>query len=189
MIFMVVATGRCGFHFLASLLESTMKFEVVREFDSSYVRESDRPIGWKVDLRTLDGALRCLSDRGTEPDRWIRLVRRDKLAQAKSQLRRRDAKRSIIRKHEREKLRAYRNIKFRLNDNEISSMLSYTKAEERELDRFVEDLNPHIIYYEDFIEPDTWPHAVGGILDFLGIPYEEPLHLSTDLVRLSEVNS
>ena len=44
---------------------------------------------------------------------------------------------------------------------------------------------PHQIYYEDFLEEGTWDATVAGIFDFLNIDYNLPLEVSTDCVKIA----
>ena len=44
---------------------------------------------------------------------------------------------------------------------------------------------PHIVYYEDFEGESGRADVVQGVLDFLEIPYESPLHVSTEYQKQS----
>ena len=42
---------------------------------------------------------------------------------------------------------------------------------------------PHTIYYEDFIDESTWELTIKGIFDFLNVPYQLPLDVSTHRLK------
>ena len=47
-------------------------------------------------------------------------------------------------------------------------------------------ITPHIVVYEDFINPSAWEITVKEILDFLGVDYQLPLDVSTKTIQLSK---
>ena len=47
------------------------------------------------------------------------------------------------------------------------------------------EIVPHTIYYEDFIEESTWESVVAGIFDFLGVPYSLPLPVNAHYLKQS----
>ena len=51
---------------------------------------------------------------------------------------------------------------------------------------FIEnEIIPHKIYYEDFIDPATWDSTIAGIFDFLNVDYKLPLEVSTDRIKIA----
>ena len=47
------------------------------------------------------------------------------------------------------------------------------------------EITPHIIYYEDLIDESGWGMIISSVLDFLKIPYQLPLNISTPLLKQS----
>ena len=47
------------------------------------------------------------------------------------------------------------------------------------------DIEPYIVFYEDFIDESSWVPLVKDILDFLEISYAEPLDVHTRYIRIS----
>ena len=47
-------------------------------------------------------------------------------------------------------------------------------------------IEPHTLYYEDFIDESTWASTVQGIFDYLGISYKLPLNVSSKHVKRHE---
>ena len=51
---------------------------------------------------------------------------------------------------------------------------------------FVEnEIIPHKIYYEDFIDPVTWDSTIADIFDFLNVDYKLPLEVSTNRIKIA----
>ena len=205
--FFICTSPRSGCHFFMSLLMSTQKVGRLEEYLSRtpqrdwadedvllfFERISRSAIegewGTKVDIRELFFVERYLSLKQIPLDsvRWIWLRRRDKIKQAISHIKAADsgiwhifADDSIDRTS---KARAEREISIRrLND----IVMIYFLADDAWQQFFEENnLTPHTIYYEDFIEESTWIPLIKGVLDFLQIPYTLPLDITTSRVKLA----
>ena len=50
-------------------------------------------------------------------------------------------------------------------------------------------IEPHTLYYEDFIDESTWELMIAGIFDHLGVDYELPLRISSKHVQQCENNA
>ena len=163
--------------------------------------------GTKVDIRELFFVKRYLSLKQIPLDavRWIWLRRRDKIKQAISHVtaawtdiwhifendsddKKNKARPEVILVDStipppcldtRAKIEIPTNLL-----NEI--VLLYFLADDR-WQQFFEgnNLTPHIIYYEDFIEESTWLPLIRDVLDFLQISYTLPLAITTSRVKLA----
>lgn len=163
--------------------------------------------GTKVDIRELYFVERYLSLKQIPLDsvRWIWLRRRDKIKQAISHVtaawtdiwhifqedsgdRKNKARSEVVLGDSTIPppdldTRAKIEVPTKLL-NEI--VLLYFLADDRWQQFFEKNnLTPHTIYYEDFIEEFTWAPLIRGVLDFLQIPYTLPLDLTTSRVKVA----
>ena len=129
-----------------------------------------------------------VSERDLRSIKWIWLQRRDKIRQTVSfinantneiwQLYKNDS--DQIKKKNTEEvdcdlLELYlRTTQFTLADMAWGNFFKHNK------------ITPYKLYYEDFIEESTWDGTIAKIFDFLGVPYECPLNVSTELIRQSK---
>ena len=66
-------------------------------------------------------------------------------------------------------------------------MLKFFIMEDAWLNFFdLHGIEPYVLYYEDFIDESTWESTVAGIFDFVGVPYELPLDVSSEHVKRHE---
>lgn len=206
--FFIAASARSGSHFFMSLLTSTQKVSPLKEYLhnarghqnctdeevlSYFGRISENAIdgewGTKVDIRELFFIKRYLSLRQVSLTsiRWIWLRRRDKIKQAISHL---TAERTGI-------WHLYPDSPTELQDRakvdmefpieELNSIVALYLLIDEAWQHFFEkeEITPHTVYYEDFIEESTWARLIGGVLEFLQIPYDLPLRIESTQVKQS----
>ena len=129
---------------------------------------------------------------GKPPLKWIFLRRKDKIAQGLSIMRLKSGGKTHLFKDkiEEEEIRETQNIEIApSSNNRILTMAHIIQFSQREivwLDFFNENnIDPHEIFYEDFMEESDREETVAKILDYLGIDYDLPLKLDTEHVRTS----
>ena len=163
--------------------------------------------GTKVDIRELSFIKRYLSLKQIPLDsvRWIWLRRRDKIKQSISHVTAAWTDIWHIFEDDSEDRKNKARSEVVLVDSDIPAphldaqakieiptkllneiMLLYFLADDRWQQFFEENnLTPHTIYYEDFIEESTWEPLIRGVLDFLQISYTLPLDITTSRVKRS----
>ena len=119
--------------------------------------------------------------------KWIWLCRRDKPKQAISYIR---ATRTGIYRLGTDSspetiARAYAEINIESNDLYRETAWSFLVEDTWRQFFNQNEITPHQIYYEDFIEESRWESIVAGIFDFLGIPYSLPLAAENDCLKQS----
>ena len=211
--FFIATCQRSGGFFLMSLLNSTKKVGYVHEylhqldegwegiptdkdilshFEEIYERMIDilGPTGhWstKVDIREFWVVERWLDLKQLEPQsvKWIWLRRRNKIRQAISLIKAQETKIWHLDKDDpkdkQDLARADRDVDFKklcvstirffLGDCAWSNFFQLHGVE------------PHTLYYEDFVDESTWESTVAGIFDFIQLPYELPLNVSTHRLK------
>ena len=143
--------------------------------------------GSKVDIRELHLVERWteLTSVDLQSVKWIWLRRKNKLRQAISVIK---ADKTTIwhldkddPQGKQDLARAEMEVKF---DDLCVSSIRFFVADWAWLNFFrIHDLKPHILYYEDFVDESTWELTVAGIFDFLGVPYEPPLGVSSHRLK------
>ncbi len=143
--------------------------------------------GTKVDIREFWAVERWLDLNQTDPQsvKWIWLRRRNKIRQAISLIKAQETKiwhldkddpkdKQDLARAEREvnfeKL-CVSTIRFFLGDCAWSNFFQLYGVE------------PHILYYEDFVDESMWEPTVADIFDFIEVPYELPLKVSTHRLK------
>ena len=208
--FILATQPRSGFYFLNQLLRSTeMVGETYEWFidiaDKSADYLDDRELlshvanyykeatckvdssywGMKLDMNYLRFWKRFSKLVGIAPSslKWIWLIRRNKLAQAASVLKAVQARIWHIRKDDLAK--QGKLIYHGMTTDELWIETNKRIEEDKMWSAYFAEnkIEPHIIYYEDFIDSETWQQLVAGIFDFLGVGYELPLKLSHNLVK------
>ena len=146
--------------------------------------------GLKVDIRdlfVLEHYLR-LYDIKPRDVKWIWLKRRDKAKQALSYMKAIESGQWHLTIHD--SVEDFEKDKTQI-DIDMSYcrhvMLKFFIIEDTWSNFFrVHGIEPHVLYYEDYIDELTWGSTVAGIFDFVGIPYELPLDVSSEHIRRSE---
>lgn len=201
--FIIATYPRSGSHFLADLLNST-KLVAIRDFlsliDSNnenlnkYRDESGYSLVLPIFKRHYE-KLRSISkywgvfmhadqvfilDRmmsiGIDPCeiKWIWLVRRNKIAQALSNIKAIETGVYYVPK---EHNLPKEDITISESDLYKYAVRSFFADQIWETFFGRYGITPYKIYYEDFIDKSRWDMTVAGILDFLGIPYNLPLNV------------
>ena len=205
--FFIAASARSGSHFFMSLLTSTQRVSPLKEYlhdarEGSYTdaevlsyfeKVSENAVngewGTKVDIRELFFVERYLSLRQLPlaSVRWIWLRRRDKVKQALSHL---TAERTGIwhlYPDDPDELHDRAKVDMELPLQELNIIVALYLLIDDAWQHFFEkeEITPHTIYYEDFIEESTWASLIGPVLKFLQIPYDLPLRIESTQVRQS----
>ena len=209
--FVLATSARAGGNFLMDLLTSTGVVGEVKErlqeyklrdsevsdaevadiFHTAYQLSGGKDSwGMKVDMRdlfVLEGYLRL---RRADPKaiKWIWLKRIDKAKQTLSYLKAIKTERFHLYadspSEDFEQDRTPVNFDMRLCKD---YMLRFFIIEHTWLHYFrLHGITPHTLYYEDFVDESTWESTVAGIFDFLGVPYELPLNVSSEHVKQHE---
>ena len=112
--------------------------------------------------------------------KWIWLVRKDKIAQAISLHRARGLDVWFI-KDETEKS----DQPVSITDTNLLEITGKLFFADQYWETFLQEheLDFHKIYYEDFCDREKWEVEISAIFDFLEVPYDLPLTLTTDFMR------
>ena len=207
--FFVACTNRSGSHFLTSLINSTevippianylnrlspdiIKADILSAVNELYENISTDwtpPVthwGIKLHMNRLAVAGNWL-EFIEQPTQWIWLRRGNKIRQAISDIKAHQTKVTGIRidapLEEQELGRAEIEVDF----DELSNRSVHFFIEDSAWEGFFKhhSIEPYTLYYEDFIDESTWESTVQGVFDFLSVPYERPLRISTDWMRQS----
>ena len=213
--FVIAANGRSGSHFLMSLLNSTKQVGYIAEHltkipqdenlppDSmirSYFKERYKKAmripnpsglwGTKVDIKQLFIFKRFLEIHNLQPNqlKWVWLCRKNKFLQAISLRRANLTGVWGLNTEDGKERREIARSEVDISISDIYSWASYYLIQDLLWDCFFSEnqIIPHQIYYEDFIEEARWESTVTGIFDFLNVNYELPLEVSTDCVKLTD---
>ena len=215
--FVVAANGRSGSTFLMKLLNSTEKVGCVWEylskiakniyegaplsdsdvrfyFEDTYKRAMTIPSkiwGMKVDIGQLFIFKRFLDIYGIEPGqiRWIWLSRKNSLLQAVSFFRADKANVWGLNSEDSEEIKKRARVSIDETPSEIFQRAGKIGLADLMWDVFFieNEIVPHHIYYEDFIEESTWEPTVAGIFDFLNVDYALPLEISSTVEKIGIV--
>ena len=205
--FLVATNHRSGFHLLASLLNSTKRVGKVSEltgresinkdlskdevdayFDSvheitTHTRSAVGHWGVKACFEWLAIIERYMEINEIMPShiKWIWLRRRDKAKQALSFIRAsRSGVWSLLSEDSPDIFEKNRGeIDIDLATLQFQTLCYYIREDTWQNFFEQNQITPHTLYYEDFADELTWESTVQGIFDFLGVPYELPLNVST----------
>ena len=207
--FIIATIDRSGFYFLSSLINSTKYTgqigtvpgslrgkdfptdeRILLAFEQYYQKtENNESWGLKIAPYTFNILQRWLELTDTKPQdlKWIWLKRRNAIAQAISFLRAEYSKvwRIDISNPQEKYFEEQSNIEIDLDQlNKCFSKIM--DSNERYADYFkTNNITPHFLFYEDFIDESCWSNTVANILDFLGISYQLPLSPKPDYVKQS----
>ena len=161
-----------------------------KQFRETALRKFPNPTGhWgsKADIREFVIAKRWLELTSTDPQsiKWIRLRRRNKVRQAISYIK--AGQTSIwhldIADLPEKKELARAEIEVDIKDLYAKTLRFFVGDVAWENFFKKNQINPHTIYYEDFIDESTWELTIKGIFDFLNVPYQLPLDVSTHRLK------
>ena len=212
--FVIAANGRSGSHFLMSLLNSTKKVGYIAEYLTKIPQDDNLPPdamilsyfkeryekamripnsgglwGTKVDIKQLFIFKRFLEIHNLQPNqlKWIWLYRKNKFLQAISLRRANLTGVWGLNAEDGEEKREIARSEVDIGISDIHSWVSHYLMQDLLWDCFFSEnqIIPHQIYYEDFIEKATWESTVAGIFDFLNVDYKLPLEISTDCVKIA----
>ena len=207
--FFIGTSPRSGSHFLMSLLNSTKTLGHVTEylygikepitvptilghFKDCY--EKSRELsnygelwGMSVHLSQLKHAERWLELRQIHPNsvRWIWLRRRDKVRQAISYIKACRTDIWLLNKNDSQQKKEQQRAEVEINiENLYRTTLEFYIQDEAWSNFFSKhEITSHTICYEDLIDESGWEMIISGALDFLKIPYQFPLNISTPLLK------
>ena len=206
--FIISSSSRSGTHLLSSLLSSTRLVgrvidsiglsddsndsEVLSRFEQLYERSKQTPSPSELWGLVVHAGMFSFFERWVEMVRidlrslkWIWLVRRDKFTQAISWVRAENlgiwtlTEKSEAKKIELNEMELEID-KIKLFSKVINSFF-YDQMWETFFDRF--GIIPHKLYYEDFVDTSVWDSVAAGALDFLEVPYQLPLNVSTKFLK------
>ena len=145
--------------------------------------------GTKVDIEDVPFVERCLGvgDISAQSIKWIWLRRKDKRKQAISLIKAFQTgiwRVDVDDDSDKQKL-ACSDIDVSDADLHQYSLLFYVLEDAWKAFFKENEIKPHVIYYEDFVEEVTWTSVVAGIFDFLGVPYTSIARVSTSLMKQS----
>ena len=165
-------------------------FEIV--YERAYKRRPNPTEHWgtKVDILDFFILERYLDLVQLVPQsfQWIWLRRRDKTKQAISRIRasKTDIWQLPVDSPPEKITRAHSEV--RIERNELYKRTFWNFLLEEVWEQFFEqnEITPHVIYYEDFIEESTWESVVADIFGFLGVPYSLPLLVKAHYLKQSK---
>lgn len=209
--FFIAALPRSGANLLLTLLNSTYRIghlaeylyqmpainnglELLSYFNRIYKQakssgEYTDLWGTKVGIENIPAVEKWIEESGRNQQsiKWVWLQRRDKMRQAVSfinantneiwQLYKNDS--TVIKKKNEERVNYdlpelyLRTTQFLMADMAWCNFFKH------------HEITPYKLYYEDFIDNSTWDLTIANIFDFLGVSYDLPLNVSTELIRQS----
>ena len=121
--------------------------------------------------------------------KWIWLVRRDKFAQAISNIRAAQTQVWCLHKEHLEHVHELNSTEIEIKQEEIFRFVANFFFHDQLWETFFDRLKiiPHKLYYEDFVDPSVWDSVVGDILDFLEVPYQLPLNASSVFLKQGKI--
>ena len=150
--------------------------------------------GTKVDINQLFIFKRFLEIHNLQPNhlKWIWLYRKNKFLQAIS-LRKASLTgvwgltKGDLNKEGGKESRDVARSEVDISISDLKSWVSYYLMQDLLWDCFFceNQIIPHKIYYEDFVEETTWESTIAGIFDFLDVDYDLPIGVSTNCVKLA----
>lgn len=167
-------------------------FEKVRN-DSLFGHLPDQPTstwGTKVAMSTISFVERWLTYHRIPHGaiKWIWLQRRDKILQAYSHLRAGATGIWRLTEGDNPIKRAQADQSFETTLDALKHMMCYFFLADDAWKEFFERhrIQPFKIFYENFIEEDTWQTTVMSIFEYLGVEYGYPLGVTADTVRRND---
>ena len=143
--------------------------------------------GTKVDIRELQIVERWLklSDMAPQSIKWIWLRRRNKLRQAISLIK---AQKSQIwhldnddPREKQDKARAEMAVDF--HELCVKAIQFYVGDDAWNNFFRINNITPCTLYYEDFVDESTWKLTIENIFDYIGVPYDTSLNVSTHRLK------
>ena len=207
--FFIACTNRSGSHFLTSLINSTevippivnylnrlgpdiIKADILSAMDELYEnisRDWTSPVThWGIKLHMDRFAVaRNWLELIEQPTQWIWLRRGNKIRQAISDLKVGETQIEGIHIDDPPETQELGSAEIEVDFDKLCNRSVHFFIEDNAWEFFFRhhSIEPHTLYYEDFIEESTWDAMVRGVFDFLGVPYERPLRISTDWIRQS----
>ena len=145
--------------------------------------------GTKVDIKQLYIFKRFLEIHDLQPNqlKWVWLYRKNKFLQAISLRRASLTGRWGLHEEDGKDVRELARSEVDISISELKSWAAYYLMQDLLWDCFFceNQIIPHKIYYEDFVEETTWESSIAGIFDFLNVDYKLPLGVSTNCVKLA----
>ena len=122
--------------------------------------------------------------------KWIWLQRRNKVRQALSQIKMHKRGLSGLRIDSPPERVKKASLNVEVGEEELIQYTIRCLVSDLVWDTFFKShsITPHIVIYEDFINPSAWEVTVKEILDFLEVDYQLPLDVSTKTIQLSKDN-
>ncbi len=143
--------------------------------------------GSKVDIRELWAAERWLDLKQVEPKsiKWIWLRRKNKIRQAISIIKAEETEIWHLDKTDPQEKQdiARSEIEVDFQDLCLKSVRFFVADCAWSNFFCLHGIEPYTLYYEDFVDESTWESTVEGIFDFIGVPYESPLSVSTHRLK------
>lgn len=143
--------------------------------------------GTKVDIRELWAVERWLDLNQTEPKsvKWIWLRRRNKIRQAISILKAQETEIWHLDKDDPQEKQNLARAEIEVDFQDLCLKTIRFYVADGAWSNFFQlhGVEPYILYYENFVDKLTWQSTVEGIFDYLEVPYESPLKVSTHRLR------
>lgn len=201
--FCICTSARSGSFFFMELLTSTGKlqnvddylsdihkqatdYEVLNYWDNIPVNHSKK-WGFKVDIRALPHVQRyfSLSEVLASDVKWIWLCRQDKIEQAIS-FHRADHT-GIFHLHDSsdDDTKQLAQVDTEISSDILSKYILLFFFIDSAWDRFfrINKIQPHIVYYEDLAHQSNWQSVIGGVLDYIEVPYILPMNLASGQIK------
>ena len=145
--------------------------------------------GTKVDIRELPVAERWLELMEADPQsiKWIWLRRKNKIRQALSHIKANRTGIWHLGAEDSPKKKESARAEIEVDFNTLSSNTLRCFVGDSAWEGFFRhhSIEPYTLYYEDFVDESTWDATVQGVFDFLDVPYEPPLQVSTHRLKQS----
>ena len=145
--------------------------------------------GTKVDISQLFVFKRFLDLCNLQPKeiKWIWLSRKNKFLQAISFFRADSTGIWHLAEKDKEEVREHARSEIDITVPDILERAAKIYLADLLWDCFFieNEIIPHKIYYEDFIDPVTWDSTVADIFDFLNVDYKLPLGVSTNRLKIA----
>lgn len=143
--------------------------------------------GSKVDIRELYLAERWLDLKQIEPKsmKWIWLRRRNKVRQAISLVKANHTEIWHLDRGDPQDKKDLARAEIEVDFQDLCLKTIHFFTADILWSNFFQlhGSEPHILFYEDFIDESTWQSTVEGIFDYLEVPYEPPLKVSTHRLK------
>lgn len=210
----IIACQRSGFHFLVSLLNSTDKLghiateglaklhslrenglltdsEILSHFEFMITQYPNELGYWgtKIDVYSLDILKRFfeLSVTDIQSISWIWLCRKNIIKQAISFINAKRSKIFHLYKSDSQNQKDLARSQGEINIEELYKECVHFYVANDIIKNFFEahKITPYTLYYEDFVGKSTWDFTIQSIFDFVRVPYELPLNISTNRLKQS----